>query len=58
MDAVCKSCRFYRSVDDEAGQCRRYPPDNYPDDDGIDVAAFRVTMSAWWCGEFARALNA
>ena len=51
----CSSCAFF--IDDpreEVGECRRMPPQVFPDgEDGLGFS-FAITSKEAWCGEYRR----
>lgn len=55
-DTECRYCRHYAAQDAEIGQCRRYPPENFEDDEGVSIEWPLVKLEMW-CGEFARKVN-
>jgi hypothetical protein len=58
-EAVCQNCRYFRSGDEEWGQCRRFPPQVYfggRHDPTYDTAWPTVGPRAW-CGEFKSITN-
>jgi hypothetical protein len=53
----CRTCAFYQAEQaDEAGYCRRYPPQFVTDDETIGWS-FPVVVQDDWCGEFKRQCN-
>ncbi len=53
----CASCVFFLADAKESfGECRRYPPATFPDDEGIGFS-FAITEESQWCGEFQRVTN-
>lgn len=56
MMEYCDNCRFYdtRGIGPEdAGDCRRYPPSLYPQDDaGPPFFCFPTAQRKDWCGEW------
>lgn len=48
---ACSDCRFYISVDEDHGTCRRFPPKNWFAE-GVDEALFPRVASYQFCGEF------
>ena len=55
-DTECRYCRHYAAQDAEIGQCRRYPPENFEDDEGVSIEWPLVKLEMW-CGEFSRKVN-
>lgn len=49
---MCQTCRWWNRLDDENGECRRYPPQVVQDGD-----AFPVMESEDWCGEWTDSLT-
>ena len=48
MKVSCLHCRFCEQIDDEQGECHRYPPRQY----GDDLCDFPTVCAVDWCGEF------
>lgn len=54
----CKNCYFYLQVDEQKGECRRYPPQivpptSYtPPGDWESIGNWPVVYTYMWCGEF------
>ena len=56
-DDQCQLCKF--AADEQGGEaleCRRYPPQNEHDDDGM-LIIFTLVKHEMWCGEFSRRVN-
>jgi hypothetical protein len=49
--AACESCVFYRGVEEQAGECRRYPPTAWLSPSGLTVMGPPVRADGW-CGEW------
>ena len=48
----CKSCKFFLSVDDNQGACRRFPATPIAAHDGGVYSHFPIMLNDGWCGEF------
>lgn len=55
-DSACAQCRYFVPIDDEGGECRRFPPTLQTDDEGT-ISTFPGTSASWFCGEFVRLVN-
>lgn len=56
-DTQCAFCRFAEvEPQAEAAECRRYPPMNEQDSEGL-LIAFPLVKLDMWCGEFSRKVN-
>jgi hypothetical protein len=54
---MCRTCSFYAGdKKEEFGECRRFPPQIIPDEDGVGFS-FAITAEDQWCGEYRRATN-
>lgn len=55
MDDRCEHCRHFEPMhEDNAGQCRRYPPQWINDDEDGPVCMFAIVSDDQVCGEFSR----
>lgn len=53
----CGTCAFMQAEQgDEAGYCRRFPPQVVAGDEG-EYSSFPVIEIADWCGEYKRRVN-
>lgn len=56
-DTRCEFCRFaVAELQSEAAECRRFPPHNEQDDEGL-LIHFPLVKLDMWCGEFSRKVN-
>lgn len=54
----CETCAFFiGDPKEDMGECRRYPPNTFPEDEGLGFS-FGITIKTMWCGEFTRKLDA
>ncbi len=50
---MCHECKFYKYIEAELGECRRFPPQ--PDLKGVHtVDEFPTVKPGGWCGEFKK----
>ena len=48
MENKCKHCKWFVEVDENKGECRRYPPVSKPK----FCSLFPIVRKDYWCGEF------
>lgn len=48
---MCSVCHYYVVINEEYGQCRRYPPKVF-EPPMREVNYFPVTAKGNWCGEY------
>lgn len=50
----CKTCRYYKFIDKDMGECRRLPPKSpNTTTPGVQwLGTFTLVRPDWWCGEY------
>ncbi len=49
----CYTCKFYKYIGAELGECRRFPPK--PDGKGVHtVDEYSTVRPGGWCGEYKK----
>lgn len=56
MADKCKSCKYYKKIDDSKGRCRRFPPTSLIGSIGAvrepETRDYSIVEKTDWCGEF------